>query len=292
MSVSYILREGFSGFQRAKLSMAVSIITTGIALILLGVFGIVRYNAGRLVDSIRNRVDLDVFLDEPIRATALDSLKMKILAIRGIESARYISKEEAVKRFQTEFGEDIRNVLSYNPLPASFKIQFAREYRTAAHVDTISQTLKAIPGISDVIYQKSLLDFLDKRARIVYLVTLSLGIIIALSALFLVANTIRLAIYSKRNIIETMKLVGATPGFIRTPFLIEGIIQGFIGGVLAAAFLYAVITLAQGQLSSEFSDMLIVDPALYGLLILAGIVLGLFGSLVSIRRFLYKAVTI
>lgn len=270
--------------------MTVSVFTTCIALILLGVFGIVSYNANRLMDSIKNRVDLDVFLDEPITQTQLDSLKTKILSISGIDSVHYISKEEAIKKFQSEFGEDIRNVLSYNPLPASYKVTFKKEFRTSAHVDIISQELKEIPGISDVIYQKSLLEFLDKRTKLVYLITFSLGLIIALSAIFLVANTIRLAIYSKRNIIETMKLVGATHSFIRTPFLIEGMIQGFLGGLLAAGFLFAIITFAQRQLTADLSDILVVEPSLYAMIAGAGIILGLFGSIVSIRRFLNKAV--
>ena len=290
MSFSYLAKEGLSGFGRAKLSMTVSILTTCIALILLGLFGMVSYNANRLMESIKNRVDLDVFLDEPIKQTEIDTVRLKMLAISGIDSVRYISKEEAIKKFKAEFGEDIRDVLSYNPLPASFKIILKKEYRTAARVDTISRTLKATPGINDVVYQKSLLEFLDKRTRLVYIVTFSLGIIIALSAIFLVANTIRLAIYSKRHIIETMKLVGATDTFIRTPFLIEGMLQGLLGGLCAAGFLFVLILFAQRGFASDFSEILVVEPSVYVILVLVGIGLGLFGSLISIRRFLNRPI--
>ncbi|MGD0338498.1 MAG: permease-like cell division protein FtsX [Bacteroidota bacterium] len=289
MSTAYILREGFSGFQRAKLSMTISIITICIALILLAIFAIVTSNANRLIDSIRNRVELEVFLEEPVTQTVIDSLRMQIQQVKGIDTLRFVSKEEAARVFKQEFGEDITSVLNFNPLPPSFKISLKNGYKTAAHVEAISKRISAIPGITDIIYRKSLLEFLDKRTKTVFLITLSLGLIISLSAIMLVSNTIRLAIYSKRAIIETMKLVGATRSFIRTPFIIEGIIQGFIGGVVATGIVFGLVLFAQKQLTAELADILIVDPMLYALIAAAGIFLGMIGSMISIRRFLSKS---
>ncbi len=286
MSTAYILREGFSGFQRAKLSMTVSIITICIALILLAVFAIITSNANRLIDSIRNRVELEVFLEEPVAQPMIDSLKLQLQQVRGIDTLRFVSKEEAARIFKQEFGEDITSVLNFNPLPPSFKISVKNGYRTAAQVDAISKRISAIPGIADIIYRKSLLEFLDRRTKTVFLVTLSLGLIISLSAIMLVSNTIRLAIYSKRAIIETMKLVGATRSFIRTPFIIEGIVQGFIGGIVATGIVFGIVLIAQKQLTAELADILIVDPRLYVLIVIVGIFLGMLGSMVSIRRFL------
>ena len=289
MSTAYILREGFSGFRRAKLSMTISIITICIALILLAIFTIVTWNANRLIDSIRNRVELEAFLEEPVTRREIDSLKIQIRQIRGIDTIHYVSKEEAARVFKEGFGEEITGVLNYNPLPPSFRVTLKKDYRTAAQAEEISKELSAIPGVDDVIYRKSLLEFLDTRSRTVFLITLSLGLIISLSAIMLVSNTIKLAIYSKRSIIETMKLVGATRNFIRTPFIIEGFIQGFIGGIIAAGIVYGMVRLAQEQLTVDLADILIVDTKLYLLIVLAGIFLGVLGSLVSIRRFLRRS---
>ncbi len=271
--------------------MTVSIITICIALILLAVFAIVTTNANRLLDSIRNRVELEAFLEEPVTQSTIDSLRFQIQHVKGIDTVRYISKEEAARIFRQEFGEEITGVLNFNPLPPSYKISLKKEYRTAVQAEAVSKTLGAIPGIADVIYRKSLLEFLDKRTKTVFLITLSLGLIISLSAIMLVSNTIRLAIYSKRTIIETMKLVGATRYFIRTPFIIEGIVQGCIGGVIAVAIVYAMVLFAQKQLTIELADILIVDPRLYLLIVVAGVFLGTLGSLISIRRFLHRTIT-
>jgi cell division transport system permease protein len=270
--------------------MTVSIITICIALILLAIFAIVTSNANRLLDSIRNRVELEVFLEEPVTQPTIDSLKFQIEHVKGIDTIHYISKEEAARIFKQEFGEEIAGVLNFNPLPPSFKISLKKEYRTAVQAEAVSKTLGAIPGIADVIYRKSLLEFLDKRTKTVFLFTLSLGLIISLSAIMLVSNTIRLAIYSKRAIIETMKLVGATRYFIRTPFIIEGIVQGCIGGVIAVAIVFGMVLLAQKQLTTELADILIVDPRLYLLIVVAGVFLGTLGSLLSIRRFLHRSI--
>lgn len=289
MSTAYIVREGFSGFKRAKLSMTVSIITICIALILLSIFAIVTSNANRLIDSIRNRVELEVFLEEPVAQPMIDSIRVQIQQVRGIDTLRFVSKEEAARVFKQEFGEEITSVLNFNPLPPSFKISIKNEYRTAEQVETISKRITAIPGIGDVIYRKNLLEFLDQRTKTVFLITFSLGLIISLSAVMLVSNTIRLAIYSKRAIIETMKLVGATRRFIRTPFIIEGVVQGFIGGVVASGIVFGMVFIAQKQLTTELADILIVDPKLYGFIVVVGIFLGMIGSMISIRRFLSKS---
>jgi cell division transport system permease protein len=291
VSTAHILREGLSGFRRAKLSMAVSIITICIALILLAIFTIITSNANRLIDSIRNRVELEVFLEEPVTQPMIDSIRGQLLQVIGIDTLRFVSKEEAARIFKQEFGEEITSVLRFNPLPPSFKISLKSGYKTAAQAETVSKRITAIPGIADVIYRKNVLEFLDQRTKTVFLITLSLGLIISLSAIMLVSNTIRLAIYSKRTIIETMKLVGATRNFIRTPFIIEGIVQGFIGGVLAAGIVFGIVLFAQKQLSAELADIIIVDPRIYVLIVVVGIFLGMMGSMISIRRFLSRPAT-
>ncbi len=290
MSFSYILKEGISGFKRTRLSMAISVFTITISLILLGVFAIIYRNTSDIVQSLRNRVEMEAFLEEPIDEQTYPVIEKRLLAIPGIQSVTFISKEQAAKIFKNEFGEDIHSVLDFNPLPASFKIHLADGYKNSDSASVIYQQLKATAGIDDVIYRKTLLELLDRRSRAFVLISLALGIGLTIIAIILVANTIRLAIYAKRTIITTMKLVGATRAFIRMPFIIEGIIQGFLGGAFAAGILYSIIHYAAQLLGSELAEIVLVQPWFYGVVFAAGIVLGMIGSMFSIRKFIGESI--
>jgi cell division transport system permease protein len=177
-------------------------------------------------------------------------------------------------------------VLEFNPLPPSFKVFTKPDYRTSDRVEKISQELAAIKGVDTIIYRKELLELIDKRTKTVNNVTLGLGLLISISAILLVSNTIRLAIYAKRKLIRTMELVGATSMFIRLPFLLEGVIQGIVGGLLASVLLYGVLQYAARLLASDFSAYILMPPPFYFVVMGAGLALGLVGAIISIVRFM------
>ena len=286
MSFSYTLRESVSGFTRTKLSSAVSILTICISLLLLGVFGILSINASRFIDALRDKVELEAFLDEPITAEGISTLQATVAAIEGVDQVTFVSKEEAARIFKAEFGEDITEVLDFNPLPPSFKIRLDPDSRTSAEAQRINDRLLTLTGISEVVYRKGLIELIDRRTEAVNSLTLGLGILVSLSAIVLVSNTIRLAIHAKRRIIETMRFVGATGTFIRLPFLLEGILQGFLGGLLAAGVLYLAFDRVIPFLSPELGAFLGTEPMFYLAVVVAGTALGLFGSAISVMRFI------
>jgi cell division transport system permease protein len=291
MSLAYALRESISGFKRAKLSSLVSIITICISLLLLGVFAVITINAARFIEALRMKVEMEAFLQEPLTREDVDEMAKKIVSIEGIENAVYISKEDAATTFKEEFGEDINKVLDFNPLPPSFKIYLKDGYRTASKAQAIYDQLVALKGIDNIIYRKTLLELIDRRTATVHNLTLGLGLLISLSAIFLVSNTIRLAIYAKRRLIRTMELVGATRGFIRVPFLLEGVMQGLVGGAVAAALLYFLIEHAVRFLSMEFSDFIHMNALFYIAVLGVGLALGLVGSTISVIKFIKVAET-
>jgi len=290
MNLVYIFREGLAGFRRAKLAAVGSVLTITTALLLLGLFYIVSTNTSRIVDSIRAKVQMETFLEEPVSRQRVVEIKQQLLAIEGVADAQFISKEEAAKIFKQEFGEDINKVLEFNPLPPSFKIFLKEDYRTTERADEIHKKIKRIKGVDDVVYRKDLLEFIDKRAETLYAVGLVVGIFISISAIFLVSNTIRLTIYAKRKAIQTMKLVGASRWMVRAPFLIEGIAQGIIGGLIATGLLYYMMTLAARLLSDELAEFLQVDVLFYVFTLAVGFFLGLLGSSISVRRFIGETV--
>jgi cell division transport system permease protein len=286
----YLFREGFSGFKRAKLSMAAAIFTITISLLLLSSFSIFLFNAHTVVESLRSKVEMEVFLQDQLRPDEIDGLRARVGMVEGVKEVRFVSKEEAAAIFKEEFGEDIYKVLDFNPLPASLKISLHPDFRNVEGAERIFNAIRDIEGVEDVIYRKSLLELLDRRARVFLLIALGIGVFITISSIFLVANTIRLAIYAKRKIIQTMKLIGATRGFIRTPFLLEGLVQGFLGGLLAAGILFLTFESLGRWVSLELSDFVRVHVSLYGAVVAVGMVLGLIGSMISIRRFIGESV--
>lgn len=289
MSFSYTLRESFSGFKRTKLSSTISIVTICISLLLLGTFAFVTVQASRFIESIRNKVEIEVFLQEPITPEEVSDLARTITGFDGVEQAIFVSKEEAAQIFKQEFGDDIYRVLDFNPLPPSFKITLQPQFRNASAAAQLHDRLKGLKGVESVLYRRALLELIDQRTAAVNRITLGLGIVISLSAILLVSNTIRLAIYAKRKLIRTMELVGATRSFIRMPFLVEGVLQGLVGGLAAGGLLYFVLEHLLGWIAPEFASIAPMDGTFYGLVACGGVLLGLLGSGISVIRFIRPA---
>jgi|WetSurMetagenome_2_1015567.scaffolds.fasta_scaffold09866_2 cell division transport system permease protein len=291
MQLRYVLKEGFSGFKRAKLSMFAAVFTICVSLLLLSFFAILFLNANSVVNSLREKVEMEAFLSDQLSNDKITEVKGLIEMLDGVREVHYVSKEEAAKIFQQEFGEDIFKILNFNPLPASLKIFLKDGYKTSKHAEIIVQQVKSLKGVEDVIYRKQLLEMLDERAMMFLWITLGIGVFITLSSIILVANTIRLAIYAKRKIIQTMKLIGATRGFIRLPFLLEGFLQGLLGGLIAAGIVFMLFNYLEQWLTVSLSQFVYVQPYYYSIIIGVGCLLGLFGSMISVRRFITEGVT-
>jgi cell division transport system permease protein len=290
MQIGYLVREGLSGFRRAKLSMVAAVFTICISLLLLSFFSILLLNANSVIEGLRNKVEMEIFLADNLSKDETETLRVMVAGLEGVRDVHYVSKEDAAEIFKQEFGEDIHKVLEFNPLPASFKVFLKDGYKTVAGAESVYQAAKGYKGVEEVIYRKSLLEMLDKRARTFLWITLGVGAFIAISAIFLVANTIRLAIYAKRKIIQTMKLIGATRMFIRVPFILEGLVQGLIGGTMAAGIVFLAFQYLEQFISVQLNDLVTVGRSYYGIIVVAGCVLGILGSLLSIRRFIGETV--
>ncbi len=287
MSLLFVLREGFGGLRRSRFSGFVATATVAISLILIGIFLIITVNLGKFVQFLRSRVELEVFLDDSFDEIKIQDLTAEIKRVAGVANLTFISKEMAIREFQNLFKEkqdDYFETLGYNPLPASFRVKLQDNYRTAAGAEVVFNALSSLEDIreEDIVYTREYLVILEKYIKFAIAIDFIVGIIVCLSALLLVSNNIRLIILSKNKIIETMKLVGATNFFIRTPLFIQGIAQGFLGGIISALFLYTLLKLA----SIEIPGFISVDWRIYLLLANLGILLGFAGSFAAVRRYL------
>jgi cell division transport system permease protein len=286
VSLSYIVREGVSGFRRAKLATAGSVITISIALLFLGAIYIVSVNTARLIESVRAKVEMEAFLTEPVTTQRISELQRQLRDLEGVDRVQFVSKDEAAKTFQKEFGEDIKSILDFNPLPPSFKIYLKESYRSTAKADVVQKKIGALKGVEKIVYRRDLLEFIETQAKTFDLVGLSVGVFIAIASTFLVANTIRLTIHAKRKTLQAMQLVGATRWFVRAPFLLEGLLQGLAGGMIAAGVLYYVLTAGADYISHDLSGFIAVDTGFYPAVCGLGLLLGLFGSAVSVRKYI------
>lgn len=282
MSLNYLVKESLEGLQRAKASFLLSIATLSFLLIITGIFLTVTVNINRLIEVIHAGIDMEVFIDNALDDSAISTLEDKLKKVPGVMEVEFISKTAAAKIFQEEFGDDVFDILNENPLPSSFKIKLDNENRSVENTRTIAEQIQNLKGVDEVVYRRGILDLLERYSKLALEIDIALGILVGLGSLVIITNTIRLIILAKKNILDAMKLVGATRSFIRTPFLIEGAIQGIIGGLVASGFIYGVVKL----LNLEVPGFIVVNVYIYNLMILLGLILGFTGSLIATHRFI------
>ncbi len=283
MNLLFFMKEGFIGLKRARLSAVISVVSLCLALTLIGIFSLAGLNLKDVVYRFYKEIEIEVFLDPSITDQQVSSLQKKIMDYSQIRSVTFISREQALQEFQEIFGEDIQKVLKENPLPPSFRIILKPSFSTPDGVENVSAEISTLKGVQDVIYQKEIIRFLHKY--------LTLGITIATIIIFsllivitiLVINTIRLTIHARRNIIQIMKLVGATNYFIKGPFIFEGIFQGALGGLLSSGMIWATSQAVKQIIFPE----LVIQNYVYLFIIAGGIFLGLTGSYLSVNKYLH-----
>jgi cell division transport system permease protein len=286
MSFGYILRESISGFQRTKVATVGSMLTITVAVLILSIFGLVWYDAARVDAMLRDRIDLEAFLSEPLSDAKRDTIERALLSDPAVSAVEFISKERAAGIFREEFGEDAGEILDFNPFPPSYRIYLRDESRAGAAADSASARVGAIDGVDLVTYRKDLLAFLDRQSSSLRAAGLAVGALVALSALFIVANTIRLAISARRKSVQAMKLVGASRFFVRAPFILEGLIQGALGAAIAGLVIHYLLAWLGTLITGEFALFLRVEPFFYGFVLAAGMLLGLAGSLIAVAKFI------
>jgi cell division transport system permease protein len=286
MKFKFIIRESFRGFKNAKLSTFASIFTICLALILIAIYFSLSLNSNKLIKTIKEKVELEIFLDDDISVDELNVLKDKLKTIGGVKQITYITKEEAEKIFEKEYGKDMLEILEGNPLPSSFKVNLYDEYKTVERINKITAQISAFPKVQDIIYPEKNLEIIENNTSGILFVNLIVLIVLGISSVFLVSNTIRLVINSKAKNIETLKLLGATNTFIRLPFLLEGIFQGILGGILSVSILYVIYFYFMSIFSQTEYKFDFIGWEFLLFLIVLGLLLGFTGSLFSTNKFL------
>ncbi len=270
----------------AKSAVASSTVVIALAVLLLGIYLAISINSVKLLKLIRDKVEIDAYLAENIQGSDINKLIADIKTVGGVKSVTFVSKEEAAKIFAEDFGQDILEVFDYNPLPASLKISLYDEYKTIDRIEKIKTELQKNREIDDIVYAQKNLEIIERNSQSLVFLNLSLLVIITFSSIFLIGNTIRLMIVAKKDTIEILKLIGATKETIRTPFVMEGFFQGFLGSILAVIILQFFLGYFYATYTNNDFNFSIMDTKFLILLVIFGTMLGTLGSAISIRRFL------
>ena len=282
MSVFFAFSEGLRGMTKARLATIVSITSITVTIILIGLFIVFSINLHNWIDQVRQKIEMEAFLKIDVKANQIKVLEKRLVAEKAIDSVKYISKEAAAKRFKQEFGEDVISLLEFNPFPASFTIYLENTYRSAEGAKKIKQILEQYQTIDEVVYQEPLLLTIDRYINIIYIILIITSLLIITIAITLINNTIRLTIYARRDIIQIMRLVGATEGFVRRPFLIEGIMQGVIGSLIASFIVFYLVKIVK----ILFLPYILFDSQIILGLVIFGFFIGMISSYVSVGKYM------
>lgn len=286
----YFIQEVFHSLRRNNWMTFASIGTVAVSLFVLGVFLILVLNMNRLAGMLESQVQISVYLEDHLTDREKRQIGYDIESLQGIDSVTYVDRETAKERLKDRLGDQkyLLDALSDdNPLPDAFEVTVT----TPSVVESAAGAIDSMQGVEEAKYGQDVVEHLFDITRLMRIFGFVLMCLLGDATLFIISNTIRLTVFARRKEIAIMKYVGATDWFIRWPFLLEGIVLGCIGGLIAAVALrsfYAAMaakiysTLAFFPLMPQYPFMNYVTAAI----LLAGIVIGAIGSVISLKRFL------
>jgi len=283
----YFARTTLRGLRGSPVTTAVAILTIAVTLVLVGAFDLLLHNMEDLLDDFGRDLHVTAYLEDGLTDAEVSRLAAVLLTVEGVESVRPVSKDEALARFKDGMGADLLDGLEENPLPASIEIQLVPEQRTPAGMRIVVESIRGLPGIDDLGSGQDWVEGYLRALAVVRGIGVGLSFILALAALLIVTNTIRLAVFARRDELDILRLVGASRAFTNTPFVAEGIAQGAAGGALAVLLLYGIFRLVLPGLEFGFEVVLGSAPRFFhasevAVLIGQGAALGLIGSVAAL----------
>jgi cell division transport system permease protein len=244
-------------------------------------------NARELSDYFRENLSFSIMLDDAAKEADIRMLQKDLDAKPYVKSTMYVSKEEAAAKMKEELGEDFISFLGDNPLPPTIDVYLVSDYTSSDNVAKIEKYIYLYPFVKDVLYPESLLILINENVRKISLFLLVISAFLFLIALTIINNTIRLSIYSKRFLIRTMQLVGATRSFIRRPFVMQGAFYGFLSALIAMTLLMGMLYLIEKEFFKMFSfenmNLLIL---LGTAIIVVGVIINIISTWFSVNKYL------
>jgi cell division transport system permease protein len=280
-------KENKPSLLRFRTSHVSTVISISLVLFLLGLLGIFVLQGKKVSDYVKENIQLTVFLKDNIAEPELEIIQRLLTYSPYVKSTEYIPAEEAAKRLQKDLGEDFIDFIGYNPLSASIDVKLKSEYANADSLKNFEQLISENKFVKEVVYQKPLLDSVNKNIRSVSAMILILGIIFLVISVALINSTIRLMIHSDRFLIRSMQLVGATKSFIMKPYLWQAFRQGAYSGIIACVLLGVLIYSGIKKIPG-LAETIEMKPlySVFSLMLLTGILFSFLSTFFAVRRFL------
>lgn len=282
----YFARTALRGLRASPVTSSIAAATIGVTLVLVGAFGLLLWNMEQLLQRFGDDLHVTAYLEEGLSSRERRALVERVLTVEGVEGVREVSKEQALERFREGVGRGaaLLEGLGENPLPASLEVALVPARRSPAGLRMVVESLEGLAGVVDLASGQDWVEGYQRAVALVRGIGLGLGFTLALATLLIVGNTIRLAVLARRDELEILSLVGASRWFVSAPFLLEGMLQGAVGGALALALLFGLFHLVLPGF--EFGLELVLggmaprffSPGDAALLVGGGAGLGLLGS--------------
>ena len=272
-------------------SRLTSVISISLVLFLLGLILLIGMLGNKLSVYVKENLSFSIVLKDNQKETEIKKMQKSLDALPFIKSTEYISKEQAAKELEEELGENPETFLGFNPLQASIEVKLHSEYANPDSLQVIEKKIRNYTSVSELLYRKDMMEMVHNNMKRLGLILLTLAAVLMIISFVLIRNTIRLLIYSKRFLIHTMKLVGATSGFIRRPFVKYNIVSGIFASILAILMLTGALYYLQNELKGfiqilDMQTLLLVYVAVFAL----GIVLSVIATIFAVNKYLRMGV--
>ncbi|MCT4640487.1 MAG: permease-like cell division protein FtsX [Bacteroidales bacterium] len=272
---------------RLRSSYLTSLISITLVLLLLGIMGALILSAKSISDNVKENIGFSLIIKDDVPDAEVMRIKKKLDIKNYVKEAVYYSKKDAEEIMSKELGEDFVSFLGLNPLPATIDVKLYAEYANPDSIALIKNEFLSYQEINEVNYQESLVTLVNDNIKEISFFIVIFAALLFLVALALINNTIRLMVYSRRFLINTMKLVGATSGFIRKPFLIKSMWQGIIAGAMASGLLYGGLYFIEQRMSGllKFDDeeMLII---LFSGVVVMGVIISICSTWIAVSKYI------
>ena len=289
----YLLGEAVDNIKANRTTTVIALATTTFTMLGMGVFLLLYLNVQDALGSLKDEIKVIVYLRDAVPPKTIAQLRSELSKDPAVAAVEFVSREQALATFRAQFPSEERLLSGFgdNPFPASLVVKVGPAYRSSEQVGALVQKLKALSEAEEVLYSQDWIENLAVAVRYLRVLGVGIGVVLAASMVTILANTIKLTLYARREEIEILKLVGATDRFVKAPLMVEGALQGALGAGCALALLYGIYRLGAPALAEALSgavgaiELRFLPPAQAGLVLATGALLGMCGSWIAVGRY-------
>ncbi len=276
----YLISEGFKNVWRHKMTTFTAVFSLFLALYFVGLLAVAGENTKSILQYLRSKYKIEVFFKQDVEYQSAKSISASILKIKGVRSSTVINKDDAVRIFKDQFGEDILSILGYNPLPISAVVNLKRKLDQLLDTSPIVNEIKSLDGVEEVRYQGHLIKKIERTYAKIMKYFPFMAMVFILVAVLVIYNTVKLSIFARKDLINSLNLIGATKLFIQMPFIFEGLIDGFMASLIASPLILVTVNGINYMMNNftSWNIQLSIAPILFLWLTLLSGIISVVGS--------------